>query len=237
MSQQRALFLFTRRSASLIALAGIMIAGMIPLAVGQEQKDNGKDKDISVTVQGPDTDAGLIVSARATAKEVGLPIYPGSTPYKEQNKDDDSPAAKLGLWGSSFGFKLVVLKIESKDTPRKVADYYTKALAKYGTVLDCTNAPPQQEKDEKKLTCGDDKPDACGMLFKAGTAEKQHIVAVQPKGNGAEFKLLCDRSTRRKEETRLIQKCHANSMASSRLNLMLQRLAHLWIAAHRGFIV
>jgi hypothetical protein len=28
------------------------------------------------------------------------------------------------------------------------------------------------------------------MLFKAGTAEKQHIVAVQPKGNGAEFKLL-----------------------------------------------
>src|ERR1700679_2363698 len=191
MSQQRALFLFTRRSASLIALPGIMIAGMIPLAVGQEQKDNSKDKDVSVTIQGPDTDAGLIVSARATAKEVGLPIYPGSTPYKEQNKDDDSPAAKLGLWGSSFGFKLVVLKMESKDAPRKIADYYTKALAKYGAVLDCTNnAGTQQAKDEKKLTCGDDKPDPGGMLFKAGTPEKQHIVEVLPKGNGAQFKLL-----------------------------------------------
>jgi hypothetical protein len=191
MSQQRVLF----RCKSMIArsaLAGIVFAGIVPLAVGQEQKDNSKDKDFSVTVQGPDTDAGLTVSARATAKEVGLPIYPGSTPYKEQDKDGDSPAAKLGLWGSSFGFRLVVLKMESKDAPRKIADYYTKALAKYGTVLDCTNARPEQAKDEKseKLTCGDDKPDAGGMLFKAGNAEKQHIVAVQPKGNGAEFKLL-----------------------------------------------
>lgn len=189
MSQQKALF-GCKSMIARSALAGIVLMGIMSLAVGQEQKDTNKDKELSVTVQGPDTDAGLIVSARATAKEVGLPIYRGSTPYKEKNKDDDSPAAKLGLWGSSFGFKLVVLKMESKDTPRKVADYYTKALAKYGTVLNCTNAPPQQETDEKKLTCGDDKPDAGGMLFKAGTAEKQHIVAVQPKGNGTEFKLL-----------------------------------------------
>src|SRR5580700_3163438 len=149
MSRQRALFGRTSRIASRCALAGIVLAGIIPLAVGQEQKDNSKDKDFSVTVRGPETDAGLIVSARATAKEVGLPIYPGSMPHKDQDKDNDSPAAKLGLWGSSFGFKLVVLKMESKDAPRKVADYYQKALARYGTVLDCTNAArPQQAKDE-----------------------------------------------------------------------------------------
>src|ERR1700684_2821046 len=191
MSLQRVLF----RCKSMIArspLAGIVLAGIIPLAVGQDQKDTSKDKDFSVTVQGPDTDAGLIVSARDTAKEVGLPIYPGSTPYKEQDKDGDSPAANLGLWGSSFGFRLVILRMESKDTPRKIADYYTKALAKYGTVLACTNNAGTQAKDEKseKLPCGDDKPDAGGMLFKAGTAEKQHIVEVLPKANGAQFKLL-----------------------------------------------
>ncbi|MGC1904929.1 MAG: hypothetical protein WA715_14005 [Candidatus Acidiferrum sp.] len=190
MSQQRSLF-GCKSMIARSAVAGMVLAGIMALAVGQEQKDTSKDKEFSVTVQGPDTGAGLIVSARATAKEVGLPIFPGSTPYKEQDKDDDSSSAKLGLWGSSFGFKLVVLKMESKDTPRKIADYYTKALAKYGTVLDCTNnAGTQQAKDEKKLTCGDDKPDAGGMLFKAGTAEKQHIVAVQPKGDGTEFELL-----------------------------------------------
>jgi hypothetical protein len=191
MSQQRALFGCRSRIASRITLAAIMLTGIIPVAVGQDQKDTSKDKELSVTVQGPNTDAGLIVSARATAKEVGLPIYPGSTPYKEQNKDDDSPAAKLGLWGSSFGFRLVILKMESKDTPRKIADYYTKALAKYGTVLDCTNnSGSHQDEKSEKLTCGGDKPDPGGMLFKSGTAEKQHIVAVQPNGNGAEFKLL-----------------------------------------------
>jgi hypothetical protein len=197
MNQQRALSRFKSMIASPGALAGIVLAVITSLAAnplwGQEKehKDTNQDKEFSVTVQGPETDAGLIVSARATAKEVGLPIYPGSTPHREQDKDDDSPAAKLGLWGSSFGFRLVVLKMESKDTPRKIVEYYQRALAKYGTVLDCTNnVGAQQAKDEKKLTCGDDKPEAGGMLFKAGTAEKQHIVAVQPKGNGAGFKLL-----------------------------------------------
>jgi len=180
------------------ALAGIALAGITALAaislLGQEkaQKAPSKDKELSVTVEGPDTDAGLIVSARATAKEVGLSIYPGSTPHKEQDKDNDSPAAKLGLWGTSFGFKLVVLKMESKDAPSKVAEYYRRALAKYGTVLDCTNARPQQAKDERseKLTCGDDKPETGGVLFKAGTREKQHIVGIQPNGTGAVFQLL-----------------------------------------------
>jgi hypothetical protein len=189
------------------ALAGIALAGITTLAaislMAQEkaQKDTNKDKELSITVQGPDTDAGLVLSARATAKEVGLPIYPGSIPHKEQDKDSDSPATKLGLWGASFGFKLVVLKMESKDAPRKVADYYQRALARYGTVLDCTNTPrpqqapqqaPQQTNDEnsEKLTCGDDKPDAGGILFKAGTKEKQHIVGVQPNGTGAVFQLL-----------------------------------------------
>jgi hypothetical protein len=182
-----------------IPLAGIALTGITAVAaislMGQEkaEKNATKDKELSVTVQGPETDAGLIVSARATAREVGLPIYPGSIPHKDQDKDNDSPAAKLGLWGNSFGFKLVVLKMESKDPPRKVADYYHTALTKYGTVLDCTNATrSQQAKDEnsEKLTCDDDKPETGGMLFKAGTKEKQHIVGVQPNGTGAVFQLL-----------------------------------------------
>jgi hypothetical protein len=179
-------------------LSGIALAGILALAPNslcsqeKSQKDASKDKELSITVQGPDTDAGLIVSARATAKEAGLPIYPGSIPHKDPDKDD-GPAAKLRLWGSSFGFKLVVLKMESKDAPRKVADYYQKALAKYGPVLDCTNAartPETNDDKSNKLTCGDDKPDKGGMLFKAGTKEKQHIVGVQPNGSGTVFQLL-----------------------------------------------
>jgi len=178
-------------------LAGIALAVMLVLvgsslrAQEKAPKDTSKDNEISVTLQGKETDAGLIVSARATAKEVGLPIYPGATPH--QDKDNESSAAKLGMWGSSFGFKLVVLNMESKDAPRKIAEFYQKALAKYGTVLDCTNATRTRESKEEKsdlLTCDDDKPDKGGMLFKAGTKERQHIVGVQPHGTGTVFQLL-----------------------------------------------
>src|SRR5580658_2745617 len=82
--------------------------------------------------------AGVYVGADANAKDVGLPIYPGSRPHKD--KDNDTPATKLGLWGGSFAFKLAVIKMESNDSPDKVAAFYKKALAKYGPVLDCTNS-------------------------------------------------------------------------------------------------
>jgi hypothetical protein len=138
-------------------------------------------------------DAGASISSQATAKEVGLPVYPGAKPHKD--KSDDSPSAKLGLWGSAFGFKLVVLKMETNDAPEKVAAFYQKAAGKYGTVLNCSN-PSDAQKDEdqdkssKKLTCGGEKPEHNGMLFKSGTKEKQHMVGIQPNDKGSIFQLL-----------------------------------------------
>lgn len=192
------------RIAPAIALIAWLVLPPNPLAAQdtKTKKDPGKNDDISVTVHTPQTDAGLILSARATAKELGLPLYPGAVPHKE--KDDDSPGANLGLWGNSFGFKLVVLKMESKDSPLKVAEYYQKALAKYGKVLDCTNAAatPHEGNDKSNaLVCGDDKPEKGGMLFKAGTKARQHIVGVQPNGPGTLFQLVYieDRGSEKKE--------------------------------------
>jgi hypothetical protein len=101
----------------------------------------------------------------------------------------------MGLWGSTFGFKLVALKMESDDSQEKVAAFYQKALAKYGTVLNCNDsskAPSDKDKSEssKKLTCGDDHPDPGGMLLKVGSKEKQHIVSVKPNGTGCIFHIV-----------------------------------------------
>lgn len=140
-----------------------------------------------------DSDAGVKVSKQATAKEVGLPVYPGSTPHRDDK--DDSPAANLGLWGSTFGFKLVVLKLETQDAPEKVAAFYRRALGKYGRVLDCgagtkESKDKQTSKNSNVLTCEDDEPDKGGQLFKAGTKQKQHIVGIQPQGKGTVFQLI-----------------------------------------------
>jgi hypothetical protein len=137
--------------------------------------------------------AGIYFNAEASAKDVGLPVYPGARPHKE--KENDSESVKMGLWGGSFAFKLAVVKLESNDPPQKIAAFYKKALAKYGAVLDCVaDSSRASEKDEsessKKLTCEDDKPKPGEMLFKAGTKEKQHIVGIEPSGNGSLFQLV-----------------------------------------------
>ena len=137
--------------------------------------------------------AGVMVSQQATAKDVGLPVYPGARAHKDEK--GDSPAVQMGLWGGSFGFKLAVMKMESNDAPEKIAEFYKKALAKYGTVLNCSD--PSKNANAKdgngyssKLECGDDKPEKGGLVFKAGTKEKQHIVGIQPNGQGTIFQLV-----------------------------------------------
>lgn len=100
----------------------------------------------------------------------------------------------MGLWGKSFGFKLVVLKLESKDAPAKIAAFYQKELAKYGKVLDCTHGEPKADgqsssKNRETLTC-DDTPETGALLFKSGTKGKQHIVGIQPDGQGSVFQLV-----------------------------------------------
>jgi hypothetical protein len=137
--------------------------------------------------------AGAVISPEAKAKDVGLPVYPGSRPHKE--KEDDSAGANLGLWGGGSGFKMAILKLETGATPEKVAAYYKKELAKYGTVLDCSkprgiSEDAGQQDSSKGLRCGDDKPENGGLLFKSGTKEKQHIVGIQAFGHGTFYQLI-----------------------------------------------
>jgi hypothetical protein len=137
--------------------------------------------------------AGITFSKQATPKEVGLPAYPGAKLRKDEK--DDSASVQMGLWGGSFGFKLAVMKMESNDAPEKIAEFYKKALAKYGTVLNCSDPSQKATAKDKagssnKLECEDDKPEKGGLLFKAGTKEKQHLVAIQASGQGSLFQMV-----------------------------------------------
>jgi hypothetical protein len=138
--------------------------------------------------------AGATASTNATAKDVGLPFYPGAKPHKD--KDGDSDALNVGLWGSAFGFKIAVVKLESSDAPDKVTAFYLKALGKYGKVINCTDpaqAKAAQGKDDSsnRLTCDDDgKSEKGEVVYKAGTKDNQHIVSVKPNGSGSIFDLI-----------------------------------------------
>lgn len=174
-----------RAALAFVASSGIVWVALSLAAQERPEKEAASGKGS----QG----AGIYFNAEANGKDVGLPIYPGARPRRD--KDEEQSSAKFGLWGSSFAFKLAVVKLESKDSPQKVAAFYKKALAKYGTVLDCASPTSEAEgkgesKSSNQITCESDKPSPGEMTFKAGTKEKQHIVGIQPSGAGSVFQLV-----------------------------------------------
>src|SRR5208283_1278888 len=111
---------YVARVAGSMAIMGLLLVATLSLSAQEKEQATGGGDSI-----------GFIASKNPDAREVGLPLYPGARPH--QDKSDDSPKFQLGLWGGSWGFKLVVLKLETNDPPEKVTTFYHKALAKYGT--------------------------------------------------------------------------------------------------------
>ena len=182
----------TRRGGSVFS--GLVLLGTFCGVLGVMALIPASWARAGVSARGQDKDgAGVTFTKQASSKEVGLPVYPGAKPHKDEK--DDSPSVQMGLWGSTFGFKLAVMKMESGDAPQKIAEFYKKALGKYGTVLNCSeptksDTAHDSSKSSNKLECGDDKPEKGGLLFKAGTKEKQHLVAIQANGQGTVFQLV-----------------------------------------------
>lgn len=136
----------------------------------------------------------------ASASDAGLPTYPRSRPYKEDA--ESSSGANVGFSLPGFGLKVVATKLESGDSPARVAAFYRQALAKYGTVLDCSDASASKRRtrarDEDDLVCDADDPGENSLVYKVGTESNQRIVAIKPHGSGTRFSLVhVDKRARR----------------------------------------
>lgn len=133
--------------------------------------------------------AGLSVQPRASAGELGLPLYPGAVP--ERDRDGDSEGATISLWGGPFGMDLRVLKLKSSDGVDAVSRYYRDALARQGRVVDCSrDAAPEPvsaeaEGDGKLMRCGKDRAKPGGFLYKLALPGGVRMVAIEPAADGS----------------------------------------------------
>jgi hypothetical protein len=188
-------------TAAVIAAAAALIAG----CDGATIEINSDDGNTSVRSFG----AGVHLTDSAKVQDVGLPLYPGAKPDKKEKSDGgsgsggDSDSVNLSAWGGAFGFKLVVVSLESDDSPEKVAAFYQDKLAKYGTVLECNRNANGGKKKSLKLTKSDGKkradgPITCddatvnqeGLVYRAGTRNLQRAAAVQSRNGGSTFQLV-----------------------------------------------
>lgn len=169
--------------AFLILGLGLALAALPLFAQTNDDKPK-KDSNRSV---------GFVLSQDATPDDVGLPQYPGS--HRRKDTSDQSSALQMGLWGGSKGFRLVLLKLDSKDSPKKIAEFYRKALGRYGSVVDCgaqksDKADKAEGQQSKALDCDADHPSDGSYILKAGSKEKQHIVGVEPDGDHSVISLV-----------------------------------------------
>jgi hypothetical protein len=150
---------------------------------------------VSFTVPsfGQNSDFNLNVHANShvTAKDIGLPVYPGAMPFKGQ--DSDSSSGDLLFLLNSFHFSVKAASFVTTDSQQHVLEFYRKPLAKFGEVLECDHGRPVGSLIGTKsgLTCGDRKSGRMTVNgsdndheLRAGTPEQFWIVGVDGAKNG-----------------------------------------------------
>lgn len=174
------------QSSSALLLAAMVFACGTSFAQDQSDEKRSTDKKFS---------AGLTFSETATPEDAGLPLYPGAIPHRNRKHDGDG--VNLGFWGGAFGLKVIVVELETSDSPDKVAAFYQEALSRYGDVLDCSKRTASAEEKpargkSRHLTCGRDRSEKKGLLYKVGTREKHRMAAIQAqsRGQGSVFQLI-----------------------------------------------
>lgn len=152
---------------------------------------------------------GLSAEPLSSPESLGLPTYPGARLAPENEPDrtrssergqgtrsgnDLSGSGSLSLWGGSFGVQLRTVRLLSGDSVAAVSDFYRGALARHGTVLDCTAAAAESRQpppsDKQALRCGDDRPVPGGAVLKVGRRSDMRLVSIKPTEQGTQIQLL-----------------------------------------------
>ena len=179
-----------------LILVGISAVLLLP-ACHVNVKKNAHESDKKVDIDTPL--GGIHVSKDADLRNIGLPIYPGAKAI-DKEEEVHQKSADVNISTSFFGLKVAAQEFESADAPEKLIPFYSNALKRYGTVLTCHHSwhkgadvnvnmgSDKSGKNSRALTCTDESGGTTTEL-KVGTRENQHVVDIEPRGNGSRFAL------------------------------------------------
>jgi hypothetical protein len=175
---------------SSLAIAILTTLLLPACSINVKKEANGEDKQVDISTPV----GGIHVSKGANVADVGLAVYPGARP-KPRDSGGDDKSANVNISGLGYGLKVVALEYQSDDSPAKLVAFYQDQLKRYGNVLICHTSHFRVNTDLKdsdrgshELACEADN--GKNVELKVGTKESQHIVAVEPQGNGSSFSLV-----------------------------------------------
>lgn len=159
-------------------MAAALLAACSAACVAQNS-DSKKDSDFNLD---------LHANTHVTATDIGLPEYPGATPYKNPDNKDSDSAVDLGFSFGNVHFLVKAASYVTHDSPDQVLAFYRKPLSHYGQVLECDHGHPvgSMKQTPAGLTCNDDpsgisdsKDDASsGLELRAGRPNRFRLVGI-----------------------------------------------------------
>jgi hypothetical protein len=186
-----------RRTMRAKNVAAVVMIAAIGLVSGCRIESNKKDGNDNVKIATPFGGMTVKTNDEAVVEGLGLPVYPGATLVK---KDKNNGAADVNMSFGSFQLRVKAASYRTSDSPDQVSAFYKKALGRYGDVVECQNNKPvgSPTHTTEGLGCDNEKDnhvyvndDESGkMEFKAGSKQHQHIVAIDPEGDGTKFGIV-----------------------------------------------
>ena len=140
----------TRRMFPTPAIFLVAVVLAASSATGSAQ-DSNSSKDSNFNLD-------LHANTKVTAKDIGLPDYPGALPYKNPDNKDSDSSVDLGFSFGSVHFGVKAASFTTQNSPAQVLDFYRKPLSHYGEVLECDHGHPvgSLKQTSTGLTCNDD---------------------------------------------------------------------------------
>ena len=177
-----------KNAALKISFALLLTAVALLLAacsINVDDKKNGKDG--KVDIQTPF--ASIKVNSDEKAADNGIPVYPGA--HLRPKENGDGHTANVNIGGPGFGLKVIAAEYETSDAPEKVKAFYEDKMKTFGEVLVCrghnggSDVHMGSKGDSEKLTCKDTH--GSGWEIKAGSSSDEHLVSIEPQGEGTRF--------------------------------------------------
>lgn len=176
-------------------LAAASLGCLVAAGCRFDSHKNGQSDNVKIAT--PFGGMQIKTNDAAVQSAIGLPEYPGATLVK---KDKDNGAADINMSFGSFQLRVKAASYRTDDPPEKVEDFYRKALARYGDVIQCAENRPvgTPSHTAEGLTCDNEKQnhifvsDEVSSKFelKAGSQQHQHVVAIEKENGGAKIGLV-----------------------------------------------
>jgi hypothetical protein len=174
-----------------------VIAGLAGCRVHVDKDSNGQEKTVQV-----DTPFGgvHVNTDQVSAADLGLPVYPGAELVRG---DDKHKSADVHLGFGEWQLRVRAVSYATNDSQEKVADFYKKALGRFGDVITCQDKAPVGTPTitSEGLNCTDDSKNVKvnnqefgshgNFELKAGSKRHQHIVGFDhPREGQTRFALV-----------------------------------------------